>query len=110
MSAPAEEEVPAYRLYTCEQGAARIGGDVISAWTLYRFAREDLVPCTRNGRKVAWTDEQLAGAVAYLASTAAKKTTKAKTSPPSQETRPRGRSDIAPLVSRPGRRYSAAAR
>ena len=78
MSAAADEaEVPTYRLYTCEQGAARINSDVISAWTLYRLAREELVPCTRNGRKIAWPDEPLAGAVAYLASAAAKKAAKA---------------------------------
>ncbi|MGC5009788.1 hypothetical protein ACLQ2R_03380 [Streptosporangium sp. DT93] len=106
-----KDEVPAYRIYTSEQGAARIGGDVISAWTLYRLAREDRVPCTRNGRKVGWTDEQLAGAVAYMQSRGAQKTAKPtnkRTSSSPQEARPRGRAEIAPLVSRPARRYSTA--
>ncbi|MEU8277401.1 hypothetical protein ACFYOK_29600 [Microbispora bryophytorum] len=101
MSAVAEEEVP-YRLYTCKQGAERIGSDAIKASTLARLAREGLVTHTRIGRKVAWTDEQLAGAVAYLATNGARRRAAVKTPSPA-ETRPRGA--VTPLVARPGRRY-----
>ncbi|MEU8196374.1 hypothetical protein AB0C10_21560 [Microbispora amethystogenes] len=103
MSAAAEEEVPSYRLYTCEQGAERIGSDVIKASTLARLAREGLVPHTRNGRKVAWTDEQLAGAVAYLATNGTRRRRQVAKPSPDPASRPRGA--MAPLVAKPGRRY-----
>lgn len=110
MSTPAEKQT--YRLYTNAQGAERINSDVIKASTLARLARKKLVPCTRNGRKVAWTDEQLAGVVAYLARPGKQpKTTitPAPTPTPSRETQPARRGDITPLVAKPGRRYGLTA-
>lgn len=106
MSAAAEEEVPSYRLYNCKKGAERIGSDAIKASTLARLAREGLVPHTRNGRKVAWTDEQLAGAVAYLATNGTRRRPSKKTAAPAETERPRGA--VTPLVARPGRRYGKA--
>ncbi|MFI6502348.1 hypothetical protein [Nonomuraea typhae] len=55
------------RIYTCQEGAERLGNTVIKASTLYRLARNRLVPHIRNGRKVGWTEAQLAGVVEYLA-------------------------------------------
>ncbi|WP_157251156.1 hypothetical protein [Nonomuraea typhae] len=58
---------PSFWVYTCEEGAARLGNKVIKASTLARLARERKVPHTRNGRKVGWTEAQLAQVVEYLA-------------------------------------------
>lgn len=108
---------PDYRIYTCAEGAQRVGNDVIKESTLYRLARERRVNHTRNGRKVGWTDEQLAGVVAYLAAQQ-QKAPQADPNPkntPKPQARGSGRTsteptpprgDIRPLVSRPGRRYS----
>lgn len=104
MSAAAEE-VPGYRLYTSTQGAQRVGG--IRASTLATLARHRLVPHTRNGRIVLWTEEQLAGAVAYLATE--RSTPKPPPSKKPAEASPRPRGAIAPLVSRPGSRYGTPA-
>ncbi|WP_067171112.1 hypothetical protein [Microtetraspora niveoalba] len=106
MSAMVEEEVPEYRLYNNEQGAARISGGekVVRASTLGRLARTGKVTHTRVGRKVLWTDAQLRAAVAYLATQTRAKPIK-KASPPPEPPRPR-RGEIVPLVAKPGRRYS----
>ncbi|GHE33054.1 hypothetical protein GCM10017673_39960 [Streptosporangium violaceochromogenes] len=115
MSAP--DEAP-YRLYTNAQGARRINSAVIKASTLARLARKGVVPCTRNGRKVAWTSEQLAGVVAYLA-----RPTQPKPKPKKPERTPSAapaptssrpartaqRGEITPLVAVPGRRYGRTA-
>lgn len=109
MSTPKEA---AYRVYTNEQGAERINSAFVKASTLARLARKKLVPYTKNGRKVGWTDEQLAGVVAYLAHPGKQpKTTitPAPTPTPSRETQPARRGDITPLVARPGRRYGLTA-
>lgn len=108
MSAAAEEQGPLYRVYSNQEGAARIGLSIVKASTLARLARKGLVKHTRNGRKVGWTDDQLAGAVAYLEAERAKPRTKApsssKTSSAASVPAVR-RGDMAPLVSKPGRRY-----
>lgn len=108
MSIAAAEEVPRWRLYNNKQGAERIGdGKVVRASTLGRLARTGKVPHTRVGRKVLWTEEQLAGVVAHLATDRA--TPKPPPTKKPTEPSPRPRGAIEPLVSRPGRRYSTPA-
>lgn len=108
MTAAPEDDVPAYRLYTSTQGAERVGGD-LSASLFDNLARKDLVEYTRIGNKIRWTDAQLAAAVAYHATRAAAE--EAKASPTASRTRTAAepdRSNVAPLVSRPGSRYANA--
>lgn len=114
MSAP---DTAPYRLYTNAQGAKQINSAFIKASTLARLARKGLVPCTRNGRKVAWTSEQLAGVVAYLARPTQPKpkpkkpeqTPPAPATAPSRPARTAQRGEITPLVAVPGRRYGRTA-
>ncbi|GAB1823533.1 hypothetical protein [Herbidospora sp. RD11066] len=111
MSAAAEEvEVP--RVYTHEEGARLIdpGGKIVRPSTLARLARNHLVPCTRNGRKSGWTAAQLVGVVAHLATA---NQSPESSAPPAEKRKreaspPPKRGAIAPLESRPGRRYSQA--
>ncbi|GIH29808.1 hypothetical protein Aph01nite_81180 [Acrocarpospora phusangensis] len=100
---PEEVEVP--RVYTSRQGAARIDSPVIRPSTLERLAREYLVDHTRNGRKVGWTEVQLAGAVAYLATKNQRRPAKPPSDSRKTDQAAMRRGDVAPLESKPGRRY-----
>jgi hypothetical protein len=92
-----------YRVYTCAEGAARIGSAVIKASTLYRLARHGLVKHTRNGRKVGWTDAQLAGVVDYLAS----KNSRSKARPRQERPAPPKPHEGSALTASPSPRYAA---
>jgi hypothetical protein len=107
------DEVPSYRLYTSEQAAERAGGDLTKA-TFDRWARSGEVEYTDPGRRILWTDAQIAAAVAHFA-TRPGEVAKASPGARSASTRrsgptagTRSRHDIAPLESRPGCRYAAA--
>lgn len=104
-SSIAELAMAAPRVYTCEEGAARIGSKVIRASTLARLARQRKVPHVRNGRKVGWTDDQLAGVVEYLTVEGAE--SKVRVAPAARRTvaPPATPGVVQPLESRPGRRY-----
>jgi hypothetical protein len=95
-----------YRLYTSDEAAARVGTD-LTASLFNDLARSGTVRCTRIGRKIRWTDEQLAAVVAaheVPASGAAR-----DSAPLLREAQPalpvELRGTVAPLVSKPGRRY-----
>ncbi|WP_327088567.1 hypothetical protein OIE66_40670 [Nonomuraea sp. NBC_01738] len=101
------------RIYTCEQGAERLGNDVVKASTLARLARLGLVPHTRNGRKVGWTDAQLAGVVDYL-STQTDPAPDTRPEPQQSIRKPRttppldpAPTSIRPLTTKRGSRYAA---
>lgn len=116
MTSARKEEVPAYRLYTSEEAAARVDPTgLLGARFFLRLAASGKVTCTRMGRKVFWTETQIAAAVAYHASTATTaKSANHGTQPPPAQPRnsrtaaaPRGRRAPAPLVATPGRRYQS---
>lgn len=115
MTAAPDEEVPAYRLYTSDEAAARVDPTgLLGARFFLRLAASGKVTCTRMGRKVFWTDPQIAAAVAYHASTA-KTQTRQQAPAAKQPAEPRrtgsashGRRAPAPLVAKPGRRYQSA--
>jgi hypothetical protein len=108
----ATPDVPSYRLFTSEQAAERAGGDLTKA-TFDRWARSGEVEYTDPGRRILWTDAQIAAAIAHFATRPGEV---AKASPgdraSSRRSGPtagtRSRHDIAPLESRPGSRYAAA--
>lgn len=105
----APEDVPAYRLYTSEQAAER-AGDGLTKSTFDALARSGEVDYTRIRRKVRWTDEQIAAAIAYCATKGGEEA-KASAPTPRDRTTPvpeRRRGSVAPLVSKPGSRYAAA--
>lgn len=95
-------------VYSCKEAAARLGNGVVTEATLARLARERTVTHTRIGRKVGWTDEQLCGAVEYLA-------TRSPSLPPKRARESRKHESppaapigaIPPIESRPGTRYGS---
>ncbi|MFI7049048.1 hypothetical protein [Streptosporangium sandarakinum] len=103
--------VPSYHLYTSEEAAERTGGN-LPASLFKRLAASRKVEVTYIGRKVRWTDEQIAAAVAYHAR--GDKPADARPAAPSpQKPRtasaplPHAAGSIAPLRPRPeaARRY-----
>jgi hypothetical protein len=103
-----DDDVPSYRLYTSEQAAERAGGGLVAA-TFDRWARSGKVEYTDPGRRILWTDAQIAAAIAYHATCGSDEEAKASPPPRDRHTSqvPRQRDNIAPLVSKPGRRYAA---
>lgn len=105
-SAPDE---PAYRLYTSAQAARRAGGGLTKS-TFDELARSGLVAFTRIARRTLWTDAQIAAAIAHHethGSTDAAEEAKASAAARRSASTGRPRGNIAPLVSKPGRRYAA---
>lgn len=108
-------DFPTYHLFTSAEGAERIGGKVTES-TLDRLANNREVVFTLIGRKIHWTDAQLADAVAYCAVSAEEKT--AAPQPASQSAKPQRAREKRPrhqqsghaisLDATPGRRYSTA--
>lgn len=96
-------ELTNYRIYTCAEGAERIGNEVVKASTLYRLARKREVPHVRNGRKVGWTDAQLAGVVDYLAT----KGSRSKAKPRQEKSVPPKPCEGPALTASPSPRYAA---
>ena len=44
------------RVYTVEEAAAQLR---VSSWTVYQRVKDRLWPCTRMGRKIVFTPEQI---------------------------------------------------
>jgi hypothetical protein len=104
---------PPYYLFTSAEGAERIGGKVTES-TLDRLASTREVEFTMIGKKIHWTDAQLADAVAYCAVPAGeKKATPQPASEPAKPQRQRKKRHqqaglVVSLDAAPGRRYSTA--
>ncbi|MBB2909290.1 hypothetical protein FHS43_000536 [Streptosporangium becharense] len=60
------DSTPAYPLYNSAEASARTGGR-ISRYTFKRLAAAKLVQATYAGRKLLWTDAQIAHVIDYFA-------------------------------------------
>lgn len=108
-------DTPAYRLYTSKQAAERAGGDLTESF-FDRLAASGQVEVTLIGRKVRWTDAQIAGAIAHHARGGSPAPPPAALpgqptgAPRQQKRKPQeavASAGVTPLRSKPGRRYAS---
>jgi hypothetical protein len=96
-------DTPAYHLYTSKEAAERAGGGLTASF-FDRLAASRQVEHTYAGRKVRWTDAQIAAAVVYHARGGTPSSTPQLVTPPARF--PRGPGAVTPLRAKPGGRYA----